>query len=661
LGHRENLPAFLKTYFPAAFPLPWSADHVKVLQRLETCILRGGLFAMAMPRGGGKTSCSIRAALWALLYGHRRFVTLVGATEGHAQSLLKGALTELQFNELLIRDFPEVCYPLQALEGETRKATGQLFDGMRTTIEMKAELLSFAYLPIECYKEAGGPDAESTAGSLLRVAGITGAVRGPQRTLNDGSILRPDLVILDDPQDRESAMSTIQSERRAEIIMGDVLGMAGPGKKIAAVMPCTVIRTGDLADTFLDREKHPDWHGIKTRMMDSLPKNESLWEQYAKIRADDLRTGGDGSKATEFYRQNRAAMDEGAAPTWHERHNPDEISAVQHAMNLKIRDSQAFFAEYQNEPLAVQSGESPMRTVDMVSQKLHGLGRGVVPLSASWVTAFADVQDRALFWMVAAWATDFSGYVVDYGTWPQQPVRHFSYQKILNTLGKKYPNAGLQGGILAGLNDLADFLLEREWLREDGAAMRIDRMLVDSGHEMKLVYQFCRASKHAAIVMPSRGEGITADRKPMIEYETKNGDRVGHYWVIPKPKNRSLRFVRYDTYYWKTDIHKSLGVALGDPGSVSLYGKDPHEHLLLAEHISKSEFPTLTSGQGRQVWRWKELPNHPDNHWFDCIVGNAVAASMLGAKKISETSGVTKRSPRQRWAEVWKRKRERKA
>jgi hypothetical protein len=43
----------------------------------------------------------------------------------------------------------------------------------------------------------------------------------------------PALVLSDDPQTMESAWSKSQSERREMTLVGDVLGMAGPGKKIA--------------------------------------------------------------------------------------------------------------------------------------------------------------------------------------------------------------------------------------------------------------------------------------------------------------------------------------------------------------------------------------------------------------------------------------------
>ena len=45
-------------------------------------------------------------------------------------------------------------------------------------------------------------------------------------------------------------------------------------------------------------------------------------------------------------------MDEGAAVAWPERFNVDELSAIQHAMNLLFRNEPAFMAEMQNDPRA---------------------------------------------------------------------------------------------------------------------------------------------------------------------------------------------------------------------------------------------------------------------------------------------------------------------
>ena len=70
---------FCQTYFPESFYLPWSKDHLRVIAKIEQAILRGGLFALAMPRGSGKTVLTECAALWALLFGYRQFVCLIGS------------------------------------------------------------------------------------------------------------------------------------------------------------------------------------------------------------------------------------------------------------------------------------------------------------------------------------------------------------------------------------------------------------------------------------------------------------------------------------------------------------------------------------------------------------------------------------------------------
>ena len=107
-------------------------------------------------------------------------------------------------------------------------------------------------------------------------------------------------------------------------------------------MPCTVIRPEDMADRILNRDKHPQWQGERTKMVYSFPANEALWAKYAEIRAESLRAERGLVDATEFYGQHRDEMDAGAAIAWPERYNHDELSATQHAMNLKLQDERAF-------------------------------------------------------------------------------------------------------------------------------------------------------------------------------------------------------------------------------------------------------------------------------------------------------------------------------
>ena len=51
--------------------------------------------------------------------------------------------------------------------------------------------------------------------------------------------------------------------------------------------------------------------------------------------------------------------------------------------------------------------------------------------------------------------------------------------------------------------------------------------------------------------------------------------------------------------------------------------------MLFAEHLT-AEYRIRTEGRGRRVEEWKMRPEAKDNHWWDGVVGCAVAASMTG-------------------------------
>src|SRR5690606_16401799 len=484
----------------------------------------------------------------------------------------------IETNPLLNEDFPEVTYPVRCLERITNRQKGQKYLGVPTRIDWASDRIVLPTI------SAPGNKA---SGVVISSSGMKGSdIRGQNYARADGQVVRPQLVLVDDPQTTESAWSPSQSQRREAILAGDVLGMAGPGRKIAGLMACTVIRPADMADNILDREKHPEWQGERTKMVYALPSTEKQWARYCELRADSLRNDGDGREATEFYRRNREAMDAGAIVAWPQRFNEDEISAIQHAMNLRFRDEAAFFAEYQNEPIVEAVGEE-MLTAEQIAAKLNGYLPGEIPLGASHLTMFVDVQQKVLFWMPCAWEEDFTGYVVDYGTWPEQKRAYFTLRDVRATIARATASggggraAGLEGQIYAALEKLTAEKLGRAYRREDGAQMRIDRCLIDAnwGQSTDVVYQFCRQSPHAGLLLPAHGKYVGASSIPFSEYKRKRGDRVGLHWRIPNTTGkRQVRHVLIDTNYGKTFVHARLAVAMGDPGCLSLPGRDEKAH-----------------------------------------------------------------------------------
>ena len=618
---RKDFKLFCETYFPEVYQLKWSDDHLRAIAKIQKSVLEGGLFALAMSRGSGKSSLTETAAIWAMLYGHREFVVLVGASESAALEMLDSIKTEFEVNEHIAADFPEVSYPIAKLEGIANRCAGQLYKGERTRITWTANEIVLPTI-------AGA----ASSGVIVRVAGITGRIRGMKYKKPDGRTIRPEFVVIDDPQTSESADSVEQTRKRVRVLAGDILGLAGPGKKIAGIMPCTVIRPGDMAEQILDKTKHPEWNGERCKMIYQFPRNDELWERYADLRADELRECGTFERATEFYREHRAEMDEGAVVSWPDRYNYDEISAIQHAMNLKLTDEAAFWAEYQNEPLPEDLGTDEQLTVDGIVNKLNGHAQRTVPVSANHVTMFIDVQKTLLFYVVCAWDDDFTGYVIDYGAWPDQRRRYFTLGEANPTLQAKFPRSGLEGCLYGGLKALTEDYLSREFTRDDGAAMRIEKCLVDAnwGQSTDVVYQFCRESAFANVIIPSHGKYIGASSKPMSEYKKAVGDRVGHNWRMPNIRGkRAVRHVVFDTNYWKSFVASRLLESMGDRGSLSLWGRSSEAHMLFAEHLT-AEYRVKTEGRGRRVEEWKMRPEGADNHWWDGLVGCAVAASMTG-------------------------------
>ena len=618
---RLDFKLFCETYFPEVYQLKWSDDHLRAIAKIQKSVLEGGLFALAMSRGSGKSSLTETAAIWAMLYGHREFVVLVGASESAALEMLDSIKTEFEVNEHIAADFPEVAYPIQKLQGIANRCAGQLYHGERTRITWTANEIVLPTI-------AGA----ASSGVLVRVAGITGRIRGMKYKKPDGRTIRPEFVVIDDPQTSESAGSIEQTRKRVRVLAGDILGLAGPGKKISGIMPCTVIRPGDMAEQILDKLKHPEWNGERCKMMYQFPKNEELWNRYADLRADELREKGTFEEATEFYRQHREEMDEGAVVSWPDRHNYDEISAIQHAMNLKFTDEAAFWAEYQNEPLPEDLGSDEQLTVDGIVNKLNGHSQRTVPVSANHLTMFIDVQKTLLFYVVCAWDDDFTGSVIDYGTWPDQRRRYFSLADANPTLQSKFPRAGLEGCLYGGLKSLTEEYLSREFTRDDGAAMKVEKCLIDAnwGQSTDVVYQFCRESAHANVIVPSHGKYIGASSKPMSEYKKAAGDRVGLNWRMPNIRGkRAVRHVVFDANYWKSFVASRLLMAVGDRGCLSLWGRSGETHMLFAEHLT-AEYRVKTEGRGRKVEEWKMRPEAKDNHWWDGAVGCAVAASMVG-------------------------------
>lgn len=632
----RSLSYFLKTYFPLTVYLSLSDDHKEALRRIEKAVRGGGHFAFAMPRGSGKTTLTELSAIWAILTGKRRFVMLVGADKDAATDMLASIKTELETNDELAADFPEACYPIRCLEGEARRCAGQLCEGERTRITWQADELVMPRI-----------DGTKCSESVIRVAGITGKIRGAKYKNADGETIRPDLAIVDDPQTEESAHSAKQCDAREQVIKRAIVKLAGPGKEVAVFMPCTVIRKGDLADRFLDKKQHSDWHGLRAKMLYSFPENMDLWEKYDEIRRAELEDGNEPESARQFYRDHLDEMRAGARVGWDERKYPQDVDALQHAMDLYFDDPAGFLAEYNNEPQEdLEDGQVKLVSSDDVILRTNGYSRGEVPAWATRLTAMIDVQQDCLFWMVCAWSDSFRGCIVDYGCFPDQGRSYFTKLDLRKTLRKTLKEKSYQAAIRKGLELLTKKLMANEYQSETGTVHQIERLVIDASYEQTLVYSFTRSYGDTRVT-PYHGRYVGATSLPFSLFKAKPGEKIGHHWIKPSVRGQKLAVRHYvaDVNFWKSFVHSRLSIELGVEGDLSLFGtrKEQRYHRMLADHLT-AQYCIRAEARERKVDEWKRRPGR-DHDWFDTLVGCAVMACVEGST-LKEWSRKKKRDDR---------------
>jgi len=615
---RRDLRFFAKSYFPEIFFLPFSEDHKKVIRIMQQVIRGGGRFAIAMPRGSGKTSLSLIAALWAILFGYIEYVLLIAANAGKARDLLQVLKDTLSDNSALAADFPGVCFPIEKLEGISQRRL--LHRGRRIKMEFTKTRIILPDI-----------EGEPSAAAIVGFVGLTASLRGAIFKRPDGRIVRPGMVIIDDPQTDESARRPGQVERRTEIVKKAVLGLGGAGVEIAILMPCTVIEPDDLAARFLDRSRNPEFQGIVTKCLYKFPADLALWRKYDEVRREELTAGGDGSAAAAFYRAHRKAMDLGAKVAWPQMKKPRHVSGIQYAMDLYLQDERAFLAEQQNDPKPPEQIDQAraLQTAD-VFNKLNGRPRLEVPQRAAKLTAFIDVHDELLYYQIVAWESDFTGSIIAYGTWPEQTERYFTLHNALKTLPNKYPGLAKEAVIYAGLDEALKYLMTARLPRDDGSEQSLDLCLIDTGYVPDIVAKAIRSGSFGARVLPSRGLGLSARNKPFSEYKPEPGVQRGRHWRIAVAPSTRLRTVVIDVNYWKSFLRDCWLAPPGTASALTLFGtKDkPEPHGLYADHAA-SEFPVKTFGNGRWLEEWRKIPDR-ENHFWDCAVGSTVAASVLG-------------------------------
>lgn len=618
-----SLETFLVEFFPDIFPDPFgSVQKSSIAHEQKVYETGAGRLNKLEPRGYGKSTRSCLGVLWAILKGLHNFAVVCCDSTEKSDDLLKLILAAVSENEKLLGCFPELwCF--HKLEGNPHRGQYQKYKGKKTNISIRGDTIMFPEL--QGFKSSG---AIIVARPFRKTRGKN--IKGK----------RPTVVILDDVQSSDDAISPTAVGKNLKTLYSDIAFLGSRKRQIAIINNATIIAPDDYAHRL---SKNRAFVTVRYKMVESMPANLELWEQYRAIRStyDETKPGDDvraKMEALEFYQANRAAMDKGSKVTWDYAFSPQafQASTIQAAMDF-IADygQEAFDSECQNDPQEIQLGDlQPLKPAD-VEKQTNKLGRLVVPDDADFVTGFIDVSEKVLWWALVAWRkSDFTGSVIGYGVYPDQKTNYVTIGTVRHTIRQRW-KGDYQTALANSLEELVESMTQ-ELTTETGDVVTASAIAIDSGwgEYAPDVYRFCRQSRHRAILRPSKGMGIGAKRNPLVDpqIKPKGKESIEGQWKFAKTKAKVFLLL-YDTNFWKSKIDRAIRIPAGSAGGLTLHSIGAsHSHRMIAEQLS-AERPDRVEANGRIVDEWSTLPGR-DNHFLDCLCGAGVLAHSLGCRFI---------------------------
>ena len=616
-----SLRKFLVTCFPEIFDKPFSPMHLELISRIEWVVNNGGNEAFACERGFGKTQISIGSVTWATLTGRSKYALIVGANADMAINQRNGIKRRLETSQPLYELYPEICYPMRTLAGSLKLMATH--NGELIRIQARPDLV------LPCI--AGAPGSQAVIGCT----GIdSGSIRGRYYDRADGTTVRPDFVMLDDPQDDEVATQAKTIEKRSRKIRGAVQGMSGPGKKFAVLMPCTIIAKNDLAYEFTDRTQRPEWNGQRVKAMPSMPSDldadQPLWHQYDELRREDLAMGDKTrARATAMFLENQEPMSRGSVITWPDRVEANCVNALQSLMDKFLTDRLSFMAEQQQSPEGDEDLSIYLDTPG-IAKRFNGLRRQQVPPSAKITITGIDVQEHLLYWLQTVWSEELTGWIIDRGTFPKQPVADFHHLHPPRTLSewarKQFPQQSLtweermQHAIRACVSDLPVY----------GGLDHGPVVIDNRWHKaQKAVEQVASETPYRGTLVPAGGSFVGGNDIAFSARKMPEGSKrisTDVEWYI-KRVDKATRILLFDANYYRSQVQKGLAAEPGTRGSITYNGIVPDN--VLAAHLG-ARAVTIPTDTKRTVEVWKNKPGNDQDHWGDCAVMCRVGVEVAG-------------------------------
>ena len=607
---KYNLLAFGLTYCstPAnglepMLKRPPSARMIRFVKNLEHVILHGGQKHVRWPRGKGKTTWVKIAALWSLLYGHRRFAVIVAKTKSMAKASVDEIWLRIQTDPIILRDFPEFAIPLRDVALTPQRSRVQTYNGLRTRI-IQDTIFGYYQLPTM--------DRKPHTGGIICWRGADQALRG----LNINS-MRPDFIFIDDPQTDEDAKNPDTVSKIEDNILGGVLGSGENDSTTAAVMASTPIEPDDVSERFADPERHPEWFTETERFVVTWGPDEPKNKYLALMKIDEANGDKSYTAAKKYYLEHIAEIEEGVEMMDPGDFDPiTEFSAYHHALNrLKVLKPKRFNSEMQMMPTRSQ-GVFRLDAAK-VAANVNGYEPCVIPDCCNrGIVAFCDVNAVAgLRWCVYAFGDGRRVARLAYGSYPPNRQRLFP---------EGTPESAIPSFLSPAIQVVASSIISTVFRRPDGTKEFVKGICFDGGWQTATVAAACESVSGISNVpvVWSKGFPATNYRPTRARPEMR-----GEYCHIAETENGP--FLAFCTDYWK-ELSQSLNLNQPlQPSSISFYGTDKTAHYDFALEVVADKLKAKWEDPKTTLTRWEwEQPG--GNHFGDVDYGALAYASIRG-------------------------------
>ncbi len=274
----KTLAAFTCLYLADHVKINPSSAHLAIYKCLDQAFIkRGTKNVIAAPRGFGKTTLiTLANILYSICYRKEPYIMVLSHTKSQACQILESVKRELENNQKLRDDFPEL---LSAKPKPWSREQLQTLNGVR-----------------------------------VAAFGFGQSIRGRKH-----GQYRPSLVICDDLEKADLTFNVEVKEKLRSWFEQAALEIGNSETNYMLIG--NFYHPECLLGDYIDEQKHPNWTKLVYRAIVSWPKNMALWDAWAKVY--NSREAFENKKGTEaataFFRANEAQMIEGSEVLWPEK------------------------------------------------------------------------------------------------------------------------------------------------------------------------------------------------------------------------------------------------------------------------------------------------------------------------------------------------------